>query len=173
MAIGEIGLDYFHIQNIKAQNKQKEVFQRFLELAKEKDLPVILHCRGTKEEPAKAYQEMLDILKKIGYYKGVIHCFTSIPEIAQEFLDLGFYVGFTGIITFAKELEEAVKVVPLNRILLETDCPFLSPEPMRGKRCEPWYVKFTAQKIAEIKNVSFEEVIQQTTQNAIGLFKLI
>lgn len=186
VAIGETGLDYFHIQDPETRGRprkvasllrgrQKEIFQQFLKLAVEKDLPLILHCRGSKEEPEEAYREMLNTLNTLDTLeklKGVIHCFTSTPEIAQQFLDLGFYVGFTGVITFAKELEETVKAVPLDKILLETDCPFMSPEPFRGKRCEPWYVKFVAEKIAGIKSVSFEEVVRQTTENAVELFRL-
>jgi len=173
VAIGEIGLDYFHTQDIKIIEKQKKIFREFLNLAQEKNQPVILHCRGNKEEPTEAYKNMLEILNSFSSksgIQGVIHCFTSSPKILKNFLDLGLYVGFTGVITFAPELKETVKSAPLNKILVETDCPFMSPVPYRGKRCEPWYVKFTLEKIAEIKNVKIKEAEKQILENSKKLF---
>jgi TatD DNase family protein len=170
VAIGEIGLDYFYGEDRALKEKQKIIFQQFIQLAQEQNLPLILHCRSTKEEPDQAYNDMLELLEKYQYFNGVIHCFTGSPLMAKKFLELGFYVGFTGVITFASELAETVASVPLDKILLETDCPYMSPEPHRRERCEPWYVKFTAQKIAEIKNIDLEQVLEQTTFNAINLF---
>lgn len=172
VAIGETGLDYFHIKEKKLLELQKEIFLSHIKLAKELDLPLVLHCRGSKEEPNKAYQEMLGILKKEKANKGVIHCFSANLDIAKEFLDMGFHVGFTGIATFAKELESVICGIPSNKILTETDCPYLAPVPYRGKRCEPWHVKFTIEKIAQIKGLDFLEAEKQTEQNAINIFGL-
>ena len=173
-AIGETGLDFYHSEDNK--DLQKRVFLQHIDLAKEFNLPVILHCRGSKEDSKNAYLELLKIIKELKEIPlGVIHCFSSNWEIAQEFLNLGFYIGFTGPITFknaASELLQVVKKTPLNRILLETDCPFLAPEPYRGQRNEPVYVRFMAQKIAELKNISFEKVVETTTENAKELFRL-
>lgn len=182
VAVGETGLDYFRIknENLKIKNLQKDIFIKHLEVAKELNLPVILHCRGTRENPEEAYLEMLDTLQsaisdKPYATKGVIHCFQSDWQIAQEFLKLGFYIGFTGLITFKncqKWLLEVVEKAPIERILIETDCPFLAPEPYRGQRCLPYYVKFTALKIAEIKKMTFSQVISQTIENAKNLFHI-
>ncbi|MDD3102023.1 MAG: TatD family hydrolase [Patescibacteria group bacterium] len=174
-AIGETGLDYYHITNNAERDKQKEIFKKHLELAQKLNLPIIIHCRGSKENPKDAYLEILSILSSLSFIpRGVIHCFTSDLEIAQKFLNLGFYLGFTGVITFKNthSLFEVVKNVDLNRILIETDCPFLAPEPHRGEQNEPSYVRFVAEKIAEIKELSLEEIIKITTQNAIKLFNL-
>lgn len=194
-AIGETGLDYTVFVREQAEvkdksrfpqfiiQKQKEVFLKHLELSQKFNLPVILHCRGDKNNPKQAYKDLLDILRlhlnprrnQHQSAPGVIHCFGANWSIAQQFLDLGFYVGFTGIITFPNATEDLLEVVaktPLEKILIETDCPFLAPQPVRGQRCEPWHVKFTAEKIAEIKKMSFEEITRATTKNAIKLFKL-
>jgi len=180
-AIGETGFDFFHISgNIQhvAQNKemQKEVFLKHLELAKEFDLSVILHCRGEASDPLKAYEDLLLVIRSLLFVPlGVIHCFSANWQIAQKFLDLGFYLGFTGIITYkncGQDLLEVVAKTPLKKILIETDAPYLAPEPYRSQRCEPWHVKFTAQKISKIKKITPEKVIEQTTQNAKKLFKL-
>lgn len=180
VAVGEIGLDYFHIpegrdfEEIKKIQKEGLIPQ--LVFAGEYNLPVILHCRGAKDEPYGAYYDLLEILKNFtGGIKGVIHCFVGNLEIAQKFLDLGFYVGFTGIITFknvSRKLLEVVRDVPLERILAETDCPYLSPEPHRGERCIPQYVEFTLKKITEIKGISFEEAERQTDKNTKELFRI-
>lgn len=173
-AIGETGLDFYHSD--KNKDEQTEVLKQHIELARTFNLPLILHCRGSKEDPKDAYLELLKILNPLKSIIGVIHCFSSDWEIAQEFLNLGLYIGFTGIITFKnvnKELLDVVENTPLDRILIETDCPYLSPEPHRGERNESSYVSFTAQKIAEIKNISLEEIDKITTTNAQKLFKLI
>lgn len=178
VAIGECGLDFFHIPHEldqeKVIQKQKEVFKQHIELARELNLPLILHCRGVKENPDQAYREMLEVLDEEKYFKGVIHCFGASLAIAQEFIKRGFYVGFTGVVTFknAKELQNVAREIPLNRILIETDCPYLAPEPHRGQRNEPAYVVEVGKKIAELKNLEFSEVDKQIEKNTFELFNL-
>lgn len=180
VGIGEVGLDYYRLAEGSEQIKleQKEVFKQFIDLAKELDLPLVLHCRGTKDNPYGTYDEMLDILGQWrianGKLSGVIHCYGGNLEQAKKFLDLGFFFGFTGIVTFknAKEIQTIAKEVPLDRILIETDSPFLAPDPYRGQRNEPSYVKYVCQKIAELKGLSFEEVAKTTYENTCKLFKL-
>jgi TatD DNase family protein len=184
-AIGEVGLDYYYFDKFPPENwpefklKQKEALIGFLELAEELDLPIILHGRGKGTDAIVAYDDMLKIVQEYlaggGKVRGVVHCFGGNLEQAQEFAKLGFYVGFTGIITFkkkAEELQTIAKALPLSKILVETDAPFLSPEPHRGARCLPQYVEFVARKIAELKGVSYEEVAAATTANAQKLFKI-
>jgi len=172
VAIGETGMDFFHSD--KNINNQKKAFVKHLNLAKEFDLPVILHSRNSKDNKKDAYEEILKILAQESITNGVIHCFGGTVEQAKEFLDLGFYVGFTGMITFpkAEQIVEAVKAVSLERILVETDCPFLAPEPHRGKRNLPQYVKFVAEKIAGIKQIDYNKIEKQTFKNTIKLFNL-
>lgn len=166
VAIGETGIDLFHDKS--TLDLQKEVFINFLKIAQEVSKPVIIHCRN-------AENELLEILKsQKNLPKGVIHCFSGNWQFAQEVLDLGFLISFTGIITFTKDqdLLEVVKKVPLEKIMVETDCPYLAPQIYRGKRNEPAYVIEVAKKIAEIKNLSLTEVEKQTTKTAIKLFGL-
>jgi TatD DNase family protein len=168
VAIGEVGLDYYRIVN--PAEKQKEVFKQFIELAIKKELPLIIHCRD-------AHDDLVSILKSyLMSHKlsanGVIHSFTGSADQAKKFLDLGFYIGLNGIITFSDDCAEMVSQIPLEKILLETDAPYLAPPPFRGKRNEPLYVKYVAEKIAEIKNEPIEKVDEITTQNAKKLFKI-
>lgn len=178
VGIGETGLDYFHqpqsVDSHIFKDKQKKIFLEHLSLAKKLDWPVVLHCRGVQDNPAGAYQEMLDILQDFGYQKGVIHCFGAPWEIAKQFLDLGYMISFTGIITFpnAKILMPVVKNTPLDRMMVETDAPYLAPQAKRGQRNLPQYVKYIAEKIAEIKGISYDEVAEKTTENAIEFFNL-
>lgn len=173
VAIGEIGLDYYRTEGEEAQKKQKDLFISQLELAQKVKLPVVLHCRDGKSGSAgRAYPDMIEILKNYPDIKGVIHSCTASLNEAKQFLDLGFYLGFNGIITFAWQYDEVVKYVPLDRILLETDAPYLTPEPYRGERNEPSFIGQVVDKIAELKGVFRDEVIVQTTQNCIKLFKL-
>lgn len=177
VAIGEVGLDvyYYKPEEVeKAYDIQIEVLEQFIDLAKELNLPLVLHCRGTKENPYDAYDKLIEILKRKQYYIGVVHCYGGNLEQAKEFIDLGFYIGFTGIITFKKSevLQKIAKDLPLERILIETDAPFLAPEPFRGKRNLPEYVKYVGEKIANLKNLSKEDVFNQTFKNASKLFKI-
>lgn len=166
VAIGEIGLD-FHYNN-SPKEKQIEVFKRQLEIATEKELPVVIHSRDADPETIEVLSEMAPQMKK----KGVIHSFTSGPELAQTAIDLGFHLGFNGIITFknAQAVRDIVTLTPLERILLETDSPFLTPTPYRGMENGPQYLPFIAEKIAEIKEVSIDEVLIQAYKNSTSLF---
>jgi TatD DNase family protein len=183
VAVGEIGLDYFHIPEKRVFDEikkiQKDGFAAQLNFAKGVGLPVILHCRGAKEKPLEAYEDMFDIVddfvvnsKKEKALNGVMHCFGGNLEIARKFIDLGFYIGFTGIVTFknAKEVQEVVKNIPLENIVAETDCPYLAPEPFRGKRNEPAYVEYVVKKIAEIRGLSLDEVENKIFENSRRLF---
>lgn len=174
VAMGEIGLDYYRTAEPKGQKFQRKRFLKQLELADKFKKPLILHCRDSKAgSTGRAYPQMADILKN-GYAKngGVVHSYTGSLEEAKQFLNLGLYLGFNGIITFARQYDEIVKYVPLDRILLETDAPYLTPEPYRGKRNEPVYVVEVAKKVAELKEITVEEVAEQTTKNCQSLFKL-
>jgi len=168
VAIGETGLDYYKAEN-KAQ--QKQAFERQLKIAHQMDLPVIIHCR----EAAWPLKEVVEeFWKTTGPVKGVMHCWGGTPEETDWFLDLGFYISFSGVITFknAQQCAESAKRVPSERLLIETDCPFLAPVPCRGKRNEPAYVLYVAKRLAELRQVELEELAKQTTQNACQLFKL-
>ena len=161
-ALGEIGLDYHYDNTDKAV--QAEVFERQLELAQKLDMPVIIHSRD-------ACEDTMTILKK-HRPRGVLHCFSGSAETAAEVVKLGMYVGLTGVLTFknAKKALAACEAVPLDRLLLETDCPYMAPVPHRGKRCDSSMLPFTAAKMAEIKGVSTEEMIDIARQNAERLF---
>jgi TatD DNase family protein len=186
VGLGETGLDYYYLDGKPLQeleqikNIQKETFTAFLQMGQELNLPVIFHCRGSKSDPYGAYDELLNIINSKfqipnSKIKGVIHCFGGNLDQARRFVELGFYVGFTGVITFNKKVEELQKIVadlPLEKILVETDAPFLSPEPHRGERNEPVYVEYVAKKVAEIKKVSLETVAAQTFNNTKKLFRL-
>ena len=175
VAFGEIGLDYYRTEKSEDQKFQKERFIQQLELAKELKKPLILHCRdGKSGSMGPAYRDMIEILSR-GYTinGGVTHSFTGTLDEAKRFLDLGLYLGFNGIITFAQQYDEIIREIPLDRIFLETDAPFLTPEPYRGKRNEPVYVTEVAKKIAELKNEPLEKVTEQTTKNCKKLFGLL
>ncbi len=156
---GEIGIDLF--KEYGPVDVQIKVFQEQLELAKNLNLPVVVHDRN-------AHDEILKILQDNGPFPagGVIHCFSGDKEVARRFLDFGFYLSIPGVVTFKKavELQEAAAFIPLDRMLVETDGPFLAPEPWRGKRNEPAYTLYTAEKIAELQGVSLDEVARQTTK---------
>ncbi|MBE9528966.1 MAG: YchF/TatD family DNA exonuclease, partial [Proteobacteria bacterium] len=165
VAIGEAGLD-FHYDN-SPRDTQREVFVAQLRLAKELRLPIIVHTR-------EAEAETLEILRAegLGPEGGVLHCFSGSPELAEEALEMGFYISFSGVITFPKALglQDVVKAVPIEKILVETDCPYLAPVPVRGKTNEPAFTVHTAQKIAELKGLSLEDVARITTLNTEELF---
>lgn len=166
VAIGECGIDLHWRQD--NYDLQRSIFLEQIELAKRFKLPLVIHTRSSFEE---AYQCLLPSKGKV---TGVFHCFSSNLADAKRAIDLGFYIGIDGPITFkkAEELVEIVKNVDLKHILVETDSPYLAPMPFRGKRNEPAYTKYVVEKIAEIKEISVEEVMNQTTENAKALFKL-
>jgi len=167
VAIGETGLDYHYEHSPK--EAQKKVFRRQIALARELNLPLIVHSR-------EADADTIEILKSEGAANvgGVFHCFSGTKEVAREVIDLGFYLSFTGVVTFPKAdaLREVVKAVPIEKTLIETDCPYLAPAPHRGKRCEPAFVVETAKEIAKIKGLSEGDVARITTRNAEELFGL-
>lgn len=164
VAIGEIGLDYYW--DNESHDIQKKWFVRQLELARELDLPVIIHSRDAAEDTLKIMKEHAQGLR------GVIHCFSYSKELAEEYVKMGFHIGIGGVVTFknGKKLKEVAEVIPLERILLETDCPYLAPEPYRGKRNSSLYIPHIAQAIADIKGITYEEVVAQTEQNGKLLF---
>ena len=162
-AIGEIGLDYFYDNS--PRDLQKKWFARQIELALELDMPIIIHDRD-------AHRDCLDILRQYRGVKGVFHCYSGSAEMLSEVLDLGFYAAFGGSITFKKSQRpiEAAKKAPLDKILIETDCPYLTPEPFRGKRNSSLYIHLVAEKLAEIKNISVKEIEKITLENAKKCF---
>lgn len=171
VAVGECGLDYFRLpedNKEEAIEKQKEAFVAQINFAKQHDLALIVHCR-------EAYDDVLEILKAeyVGG-RGVIHSFTADWETAKKFVDFGFYIGINGILTFDKtgKLAEVVSKMPFDRIVTETDAPYLTPPPFRGKRNEPSYVKYVVEKIAQIRGVNIEEAAESTFNNACKLFKI-
>lgn len=164
VAIGEIGLDYYWRQDNK--EKQKELFENQILLSKELDLPIIVHDR-------EAHGDTLEILKK-HKPKGVLHCFSGSPETAEEILKLGMYIGLGGALTFknARKAVEVAEMLPSDRLLLETDCPYMAPVPFRGKRNYSGYIPYIAEKVAEIKGIDPQTVLDITSENAKKLFDL-
>ena len=164
VAIGEIGLDYYWRQDTK--DLQKELFEKQILLSKELDLPIIVHDR-------EAHGDTMEILKK-HRPKGVLHCFSGSPETAAEVLKLGMYIGLGGALTFknARKSVEVAQMLPLDRLLLETDCPYMAPVPMRGKRNNSGYIPFIAEKVAEIKGIDPQSVLDVTTENTKRLFNI-
>lgn len=168
VAIGEIGLDYYWEKDPEKRQLQQQIFIRQLDLARQLHLPVCVHDRD-------AHGDTLAILKREGKgIRGVMHCFSGSWEMAQELLKLDWYIGVDGPLTFknAAKLPEIVQKFPLERLLVETDAPYMAPVPMRGKQNEPAYVRFVAEKVAEIKGISMEMVAKQTSQNAEELYGL-
>lgn len=170
VAIGEVGLDYHHFSEEddieEMKNKQKEIFMGFINLANELEKPIIIHCWD-------AYGDLLEILKNNPVKKeGVIHSFVGGYKTAKKFTELGYFIGLNGVITYANDFNRLVKEIPLEKILVETDCPYLSPVPLKGERNEPAYVEHVAKKIAEIKQISLEKVNEITTENAKKLFEI-
>lgn len=171
VAIGEVGLDYYRTPEPDKQKKQKEVFEQFIDLAQRAKKPMVLHFRDSpKGSSGRVHKDALEILPKD--ILGVSHSFTGNLDEARKYLNRGIYLGFNGIITFARQYDEVLRYVPLDNILLETDAPFLAPEPFRGKRNEPAWVVEVAKKIAELKNISVDEVIEKTTKNCQNLFNV-
>lgn len=164
VAIGEIGLDYYWVKNNKEE--QKELLRKQMEIAEKYNMPVIIHSR-------EAALDTYEILKDYKV-KGTIHCFSYSYEMAEKFIKLGYKIGIGGVVTFknSKKLQDIVEKISLEDILLETDSPYLSPEPLRGKKNVPYNTYYVAKKIAEIKNVNINEVLTITSNNAIELFDL-
>ena len=164
VAIGEIGLDYY--RNISDSNIQKKRLREQLKIALEIDKPVIIHNR-------EADEDMISILTEFPEISGVAHCFSSNLDMANQFLELGYYISFSGNLTFKNShLPSVAKELPLDRLLVETDSPFLSPVPFRGKPNEPARVRYVAEKLAEIHNISLEEIANITSENASKIFRL-
>lgn len=191
VALGEVGLDYYRLptsirpeeagglvtgRQIKTpadiKNLQKEVLAKFLELSEKLRLPAIVHCR-------EAHNDLIDLLENfnrqsVGFdARGVMHCFSGNWEEACRYFNLGFLISFTGVITFAHYEGEVLKKAPLSKIMVETDCPYLTPEPHRGGRNEPAYVEFIAKEVARVKNEPYDSVVKMTTENAKRLFSKI
>ena len=167
VAVGEIGLDYYWDKEPEVQARQREWFRYQLQLAKESALPVSIHSR-------EAAADTMEIMKEAAAdgIPGVIHCYSYSKEQALEYIDMGYYIGVGGVVTFknARKLKETVEAIPLERILLETDCPYMAPEPNRGKRNSSLYLTYVADAIAGLKGVTPEEVKTVTYENALRLF---
>lgn len=167
VAVGEIGLDYYYEDPLR--NVQKEWFEKQIKMAKEVELPIIIHSRD-------AAKDTLDILKSLdaGQNGAIIHCYSYSPEIAREYLAMDYYFGIGGVLTFknARKLVETVEILPMERIVLETDSPYLSPVPLRGQRNNSANLKYVVEKIASIKGISEEEVIRITEENARRIYKI-
>lgn len=165
VAIGEIGLDFYYDNS--PRDLQRLCFRKHLEIAKELNLPIVIHSRD-------AAQETFDILKEAqdGSLRGVLHCYSGSVEMALEYIKLGFYISLAGPVTFknARVVKEVAEAVPLDKLLIETDCPYLTPVPYRGKRNEPKYVKYVAEEIARIKGIAVEDVVEAATANTKKLF---
>jgi TatD DNase family protein len=166
IGIGEAGLDYFYDRS--PRDVQIDVFRRHIAAARQSGLPLVIHTREAEEDTA----EILKDETKKSAFPFVLHCFSSAPWLAELGVELGGYVSFSGILTFKKSdaVREAAAATPMNRLLVETDAPFLAPVPHRGKPCEPAYTALTLEKLAEIKGVSREEMARRTTENFFGLF---
>ena len=164
-AIGEIGLDY-HYEDIPRQI-QMQAFRSQMELARELDLPVIVHERD-------AHEDGMSVVRDFPTVTGVFHCYSGSAEMARQLVDKGWYIGFTGVLTFknARKAVEVASSIPLERIVLETDCPYMAPEPFRGKRNHPGYLYRMAEKLAEIRGLSVEEIHAVTTENGRRLYRI-
>ncbi len=166
-AIGEIGLDYYY--DLSPRETQRKVLRAQMELAWEIGAPVVYHIRD-------AHGEMLEVFKSFGSHLtgGIIHCFSGSPEMAREYLKMGFYISFAGPLTFKKapKLVETARMVPENRLLIETDSPYLAPEPVRGRRNEPANVRYVGMKLAEIRGETAEKVAAYTTENAMTVYRI-
>lgn len=167
VAIGEMGLDYHWDKSPK--DIQKEVFRKQIRLAKKVNLPIVIHNREATADIVEILKE--EAAEEVG---GIMHCFSGSPEVAKECVKMNFYISLGGPVTFknAKRPKEVAAEIPLDKLLIETDCPYLAPHPYRGQRNEPGYVKLVAEQIAEIKGISFDEVAEVTSQNAKKLFDI-
>jgi TatD DNase family protein len=166
VAIGEVGLDYY--RNLSPMELQRRYFRTFLDWSLETGKPLIIHTREAEEDVLRLLRE-----KSRSGWRGVFHCFPGDMHLAEQVMELGFYISFTGVITFKNaKMAEVAREAPLDRIMVETDCPYMAPVPHRGKRNEPSYVQHVAQKLAELKNLPFASVAEATTANAQHLFGL-
>ncbi|MEO5860822.1 MAG: TatD family hydrolase [Pyrinomonadaceae bacterium] len=177
IAWGEIGLDYYYDHS--PRDVQRDVFRRQIRTARKLDLPVIIHSRDADDETVEILTEELSQTTESSElnaenWRGIMHCFGGTPQMAEALMPLGFMISFAGNVTFKKadNLRESAKVVPLDRLLVETDCPFLTPIPFRGKRNEPAYVEHTARFLADFYGVSFEHLAAQTTKNFLDFFQI-
>lgn len=175
-AVGEVGIDLYHQNNLE---EQLQALEKFVGLAREKDLPVVFHVRDPVKLPsgghgASAHDAMIKFLREHKGVEGVIHTFSGTKKQAEQYLELGMHLSFSGVVTFpnAGEIAEVAKTAPLDRILVETDCPFLAPQPVRGKRNEPAYVRYVAEKIAELRGLTMNDVEKATEENTRRLFRL-
>lgn len=168
VAIGECGLDYYKVDSGK--EKQKEVFIKHIELAKKINKPLIIHCRDSHDDLIKILIANYQLL--IAPNPGIMHFFAGTLEQALKYIDLGFYISFSGVITFTNTYDDIIKNLSLDKILIETDAPYVAPTSYRGKRNEPSYVIEVAKKIAEIKNITIEETAEQTTRNTKNIFNI-
>lgn len=179
VAIGEIGLDYYHLDQTKDINaikkKQREVFAQQLLLARSLDLPVIIHCRQAHDD---LMEILLEFKKEYGHLIpsnrswGVIHCFSGDEDLAWKYFKLGLIISFTGLITFSQQWDDVIRKIPLDKIMIETDTPYMTPEPYRGQRNEPVLVQYVAKRIADIKSLKIEKVAEVTTRTARELFRI-
>ncbi len=176
VAIGEIGLDYYRLPKYRpieeVKERQHEAFKLQLDLAEDLDVPAIIHCREAHDDIKKILHDRYDG-KKFSRERGVLHCFSGNLELANEYIELGFMVSFNGLITFNNSWDKVIPELPLNKIMIETDAPLLTPVPFRGKRNEPLYVKYVAEHIAGLRGMNFEEVAEMTFENALRLFSKI
>jgi TatD DNase family protein len=168
VAIGEIGLDYYWVKEEEQRKKQRIWFNKQMDLAKELEMPVIIHSRDAAEDTLNTIR-----LYNNSHVKGIVHCYSYSKEIAMEYVKMGWYIGVGGVVTFknAKKLVETVEAIPLENIVLETDSPYMAPVPHRGERNSSIFLSHVAEKIAEIKNISVEEVEKVTYQNALNIYK--
>ena len=170
VAVGEIGLDYYWHKEEEAHKKQQETFRAQMDIAREEKMPFIIHSRDAAEDTLTIVKEYM----KKGMYGGIMHCYSYGKEHAKEYLNMGLYLGIGGVVTFknGRKLKEVVEMAPLTQLVLETDCPYLAPEPFRGKRNSSIYLPYVVNAIAEIKKVTPEEVIEVTEKNAKKLLKV-
>ncbi len=179
VAIGEIGLDYYHLKLnsdlVKAKKRQKEVLVEQLLLARNLDLPAIIHCRVAHDDLLKTLKEFREEHRDLiphGKEWGVIHCFSGDENLAWQYFQLGLLVSFTGIITFSRQWDDLIRKMPIDKFMVETDCPFMTPEPYRGHRNEPALVAYVAERIAQIRETDVEKIAEASTANACRLFNI-
>ncbi len=179
VAIGEIGLDYYHLDPtqdlVKAKQKQQEVLAKQLVLARNLDLPVIIHCRQAHDDLLPFLQEFKkeypDLVPADRPW-GVVHCFSGNEDLAWKYFSLGLLISFTGLITFSQQWDDLIRKLPLEKMMIETDSPYMTPEPYRGQRNEPLLVQYVAKRIADIRNMKVEKVAEITTATARSLFRI-